>query len=173
LRIENCGLIGDMQTAALVGRDGSVDCLCLPRFDSAEAEGAPDPRALRSALVFRCSFRSRERAPGVVHGPGVLATLLSLAAYAGLWLLTSLRFPHRDAPWTALVPGAAHSASASRSSTSSPTSSPRGCSPSRGRTEPWGVAAGLLVGLFLISRLIVWSREPGGHEGRLLGETMP
>jgi hypothetical protein len=36
-----------------------------------------------------------------------------------------------------------------------------------------GVAAGLLVGLFLISRLIVWSREPGGHEGRLLGETMP
>ncbi len=32
--IENYGIIGDLDTVALVGMDGSIDFMCFPHFDS-------------------------------------------------------------------------------------------------------------------------------------------
>lgn len=45
-RIEDYALVGDTETSALVGKDGSVDWMCLPRFDSAACFAAllGDPR---------------------------------------------------------------------------------------------------------------------------------
>jgi GH15 family glucan-1,4-alpha-glucosidase len=72
--IEDYALIGDCHTGALVGRDGSIDWLCLPRFDSASTFGAllgTDDHgswSLRPVGATTCTSRAYE------HGSFVLTT---------------------------------------------------------------------------------------------------
>jgi GH15 family glucan-1,4-alpha-glucosidase len=58
--LEEYGLIGDLESAALVGRNGAIDWLCLPRSDSSSCF-----RALLGAVqrVMADGGRGREPRP--------------------------------------------------------------------------------------------------------------
>lgn len=90
-------------------------------------------------------------------GLGIVGATLSFFAFAGLWLLLTTRFPHRGAPWEALVPGALllgvglAVGQAAMYYLLGPYVLSKG-----GTYGALGVAAALLFGLYLISRLMIF-----------------
>jgi GH15 family glucan-1,4-alpha-glucosidase len=93
--IEDYGLIGNMVTAALVGRDGSIDWLCLPRFDSpacfAALIGTPENGrwliAPRQASASPCRI-ARRYLPGTAILETTFATKTGEAALIDFMPLT-------------------------------------------------------------------------------------
>ncbi len=102
--IEDYAMIGDTQTAALVGRDGSIDWLCVPRFDSGSCFSAllGDPSHGRWLLTVDGAETSRVRR--YVGGSLVLET--EIATEAGRVRITDFMPPRLHHPHVArLVEG--------------------------------------------------------------------
>lgn len=88
--------------------------------------------------------------------PGLLATLLAIVPYVGFWLLVSVQLPHRGASWVALVPGALLYGVGSEilNVVVAYVITPYALA-KEGTYGSLGLAAALLLGLFLVSRLAV------------------
>jgi GH15 family glucan-1,4-alpha-glucosidase len=126
VRLEDYALIGDLETAALVGRDGSVDWLCVPRFDSpacfaallgderngrwslAPAGAARAMRRYRGAgLVLETDFATAEGSVRVLDlmpprsgAPALLRVVEGLHGRVDMRMDLALRFEYGAAvPW--------------------------------------------------------------------------
>jgi uncharacterized BrkB/YihY/UPF0761 family membrane protein len=131
-----------------------------------ERTRSPKPKlgATLRLLVLLLSFGVVSAAASAVRawstGPGVLAMLVAFAGYAGLWLLVSLQLPHRSAGWVELLPGAlvfgvgAEVLNVVVAYVITPWALAK-----QGTYGALGLAAALLFGLFLISRLVVGAAD--------------
>jgi uncharacterized BrkB/YihY/UPF0761 family membrane protein len=132
--------------------------------DVQAARPRPTPAATLKFLALLLAYfvvagaaRSvREWSPGL----GLVAVLAAAVVYTALWLLVSVALPHRDAGWTDLLPGAVlfglgiELVNVLATYLLGPYALNK-----QGTYGALGLAAALLVGLFLIGRLVVAAAE--------------
>src|SRR3954468_11579093 len=134
LPLEDYALIGDTQTAALVGRDGSIDWLCLPRFDSgacfaallgderngrwrlapAAADATVTRRYRPGTLVLETTFTTAEGEVRVVdcmpirgQAPDIVRVVEGVRGRVPMAMELVLRFDYGSTiPWVRRVDGA-------------------------------------------------------------------
>ena len=110
--IEDYGVIGDLRTAALVGKDGSLDWLCLPHFDSPSVFAAllDDAKGGRFRIAPTCKDVTHKQ----LYWPdtNILVTrFLSPEGVAEVvdfmpdWWRAAPRAPRSLCPWAAALRG--------------------------------------------------------------------
>jgi GH15 family glucan-1,4-alpha-glucosidase len=132
-RIEDYGLIGDLQTAALVSREGSIDWLCFPRFDSGacfaallgDAENghwtlqptgefrAPSRRYTNDTLILETTFETSEGSARLIDfmppretTPDVVRIVEGVEGRVEMRMELALRFDYGSVvPWVRNLDG--------------------------------------------------------------------
>jgi GH15 family glucan-1,4-alpha-glucosidase len=95
-RIEDYALIGDCGSAALVGRDGSIDWLCLPRFDSPACFAALLGESKHGRWLIEPVAPAARSERRYLDGSLILATTFETGH--GAVELTDFMRPHRRLP---------------------------------------------------------------------------
>lgn len=119
-------------------------------------------RLLALLLCFPVITTTANAARAWSTGPGVLVSVVAIVPFAGVWLLITMRLPHRGADWKALIPGAlffalgAELLQAVIAYAIAPYSIAK-----QGTYGVLGAAAALLFALYLVSRLVVASAVLG------------
>src|SRR5690348_6629526 len=84
LPVADYGLLADCNSAALVARDGSIDWLCLPRYDSPSVFGRIlDPAAGHWSITPATAFTSERR-----YLPGTLVIETTFTTETGVARVT-------------------------------------------------------------------------------------
>ncbi len=103
MRIEDYAMIGDCRTAALVGRDGSIDWLCVPRFDSgacfAALLGTPENGRWKLAPAENVEVRKVERR----YRPGSMVLETEFTTGSGAVRITDAMAIDSETPTVARV----------------------------------------------------------------------
>jgi uncharacterized BrkB/YihY/UPF0761 family membrane protein len=119
-------------------------------------------RLLALLLCFPVITATANAARAWSTAPGVLVSLGAIVPFAGVWLLITMRLPHRGADWKVLIPGAlffavgAEVLQAVIAYAIAPYSIAK-----QGTYGVLGAAAALLFALYLVSRLVVASAVLG------------
>lgn len=136
MRIEDYAVIGDTQTLALVGKNGSIDWLCFPRFDSAACFaallGSPDNgrwllapkgevtsverRYRQDTLILETEFHTREGAVRVVdlmpirgRDPDIVRVVEGISGSVSMQSELIIRYDYGSVlPWVRTIDGRLH-----------------------------------------------------------------
>jgi GH15 family glucan-1,4-alpha-glucosidase len=108
MRIEDYAVIGDCHTAALVGRNGSIDWLCMPRFDSDACFAALLGKPEHGCWLIAPAKGKKEKPPRVTRryrGDSLILETLFTTATGSVRLIDFMPLASEDRTVVRIVEG--------------------------------------------------------------------